>query len=380
MSNLEITLVPTPAPNSGEGAAKLSSNAGVYFRNDKYLVMEIVKLLRRVFRYNGQIANKGLEYLNFVSGSVPSIYEIYSDAPESYPRVVVAGLGGTNSGMGFNHLQRTCIDDSYEMGERGVAYTSLNVDNSILIQLPDLENNTLEALEVAMGWSGIGLEEDINIEIYENYDTTPNLVASGSIAAFSESAFKTHRLRAYPQVALSGSSNWARLSCSASVGGYNVGIDTYKTDLRYAVNSLGSGISTGSVVGRALLPPFLRFGGNKDSTISIRCMAKNNSNLARDLADTVESGLYALSQGKVSREDHAVGGVELTRTKTGVQSEWDIKEFYVKNVRQGALEVRDRGDNDKIYIAPITVDVLSSWFRDYPAYPLDGVNLEFEAY
>lgn len=379
MVDLEITNTPIPAENSGEGATKVSSNAGVYFRRDKYLIAEFVRILRRAFRYNSAVINKGLEYLNFSSGSMPSVYEAYADIPESYPRIIVMGLGGTNSGVGFNHFTHTYVNDSYDLGCRGLAYENINANNNLLFRLPDLENNTLNALQLSLGWSGVGLEDNINIKVYENYASSPSLVASGSLIGFSDLSLKLYRIPMHPQVVLAGDSNWVELSCSASIGGYNVGIDTEELDLAYAVNNLNS-IQTGSVVGRAILPPFLRFGGNRDSTISIRCLSKNNSNQARDLADATESLLYALSQGKISREAHAVEGVELTRTKSGVQSEWEIKDIYVKLVRQGALELRERGDNDKIYIVPLFVDVFSSWFRDYPVYDLDKIILEMDAY
>ncbi len=350
----------------------------MYWRAEKALIEYTVKTFRRIFAYAPDWLNKDLEVVQLSSGSKGGdiIFEQYNEEPEKYPRITVGGVGGTWGQLAFNDIINTYDADTYSMGSRTMQQVYINGSSSVAVSVPSgAYQQSLRGVFVNASWTGLDYGNDpLQVFLYKNYTTSPVLVSSGSFGSLTNLDLAQFYTEMYPLIALTDTDYW--LVYQAATGSsYYVAIDP-TTAANYVVQGTPQ---SGSVVSSLLFPAFLRIGGAFDGTLQLQCQAKNDNSLPRNLAEIVSQYFEYLKHAQVSRNS-STDVMQLVDENVILIDEWLSKGVRIKQVREGALIVRPRGDSDKIFTIPVTVDYFTEWFEDFPLNALDNINITIEEF
>ncbi|MCK9428837.1 MAG: hypothetical protein M0R17_02350 [Candidatus Omnitrophica bacterium] len=336
-------------------------------RLNKFLVSKLTDYFRRIFRYNSQWTNLGVEIVQLSSGSEQLVFEQFFNENERYPVVTVGSNGGSITPFGFNDYVSSENESLKYFGQRNLAVAILSNESPITFSLPDtLLNETSKTLSITAAWTGIGSGgDDITATVYKNYTTNPVAVASGSIIGTTELSFQNLETELFPSVILDQQDYWVNLQTSSG-SSYYVGIDN--TKLTKYISRSGSVEASGSVVGFSRLPINLTYGGMYEGTITFRCMSKNQIAQAYDLSELIAQYLFLGKHATLSREATAIDGMELPIANysnlLGTLAEAGIN---IKDVRVGSVENRRRGEKDLIFTVPITLTVMTEWSQQFNA-------------
>lgn len=350
----------------------------MFYRLDGYIVDTFVSYLRRVFRYNSQWTNKALEIVQLTSGSIDLAFEQFFEENEKYPIITVAAAGGTFDPIAFNDFIDTADDDSVAFGTRMQAAVMIDSSNLLAIQVPPgAQNETVRALSVTMAAQSYAQSGDnIAINLYSGYQTSPVLVASGSMAGSNDTTFNPYYCEFSPFLLLNGADYWVTLQ-PASGSQYQVGIDQ-TVDTMY--NFAGAGNVTGSVNGFLLLPAFVRYGSNLEGSVQIRCMAKNSTKEVYKLSELIVQYFTLAKHAQLSRGSGATDGMVAQVLDASAVAEFVNKDIAIRGIRVGGVENRRRGDNDVIFTINVTVDTFSEWHQDYLAQPFKDVTTDIRSF
>ena len=341
----------------------------MYFRLEEHALTVFVDYIRRVFRYNSEWVNQGLEIVQFPSGSAELAFEQFFEENEKYPVMTLATQGGNFAQIAFNDFIDSFDSDIVPMGTRMQGSVVLDGSNSLAVQLPLVTlDDTARAVKVTMAatsfQSGGGT---IYANLYSNFQTAPVLVASASISGDIDTSFNELYGEFFPFVSLSGQDYWMTFT-SPSGSSYYIGIDTTAQTLyQYPV---GAANATGSINGSIVLPAFWRYGTNFEGSILVNCQSKNGSKEARKLAELTVQYFTLAKHAQLSRLQGATDGLQLGEFQPdgpGAIGEFLSKDLMIRQIREGPLGNRRRGENDVIFTVPVTVDYYSEWHEDFPA-------------
>lgn len=353
----------------------------MHYRLQKYLVEQFTSLIRRVFRYNSSWTNTDIELVQFASGSEQLAFEQFFEENERYPVITVGAQGGTFSHAAFNDLIDVYDYDAVNLGTRAQSSVTISDSVSLRVQIPNSYlTETIRGIEVYLASTGeASTDENITVKLYRNFTTSPVLVSSGSLAGTSRTSFDFHFCELWPYTTLTGEDYWVTLQTSSG-SSYYVGLDTTATSL-YSDNSSGGYVTaTGSITGKLFLPAFIRMGGNLEPVVVIRCMGKNDTAGVYNLSELIAQYVELSKHSEISRASNAVDGTKLAMLQSAGVSELTEKGIYVKNIRIGGVDTRPRGENDKIFIIPITVEIFTEWFQDYPVDILERVEPSIQSF
>jgi hypothetical protein len=353
----------------------------LYWRTEDQIVIAFVDTFRRIFTYDSSWANKDLNIISLGTGSVPVVYESYFEDNEQYPLLAVMGNGGTYTHQSFNNLIQVVKDDGIVLGSRALEYIELNANAPVGIQLPQASfgSQVLRGLQMGLAYSGLRASgDDISMSLISNFTTSGSIVASGSILGTDNPTYRTyHGEFGYPYPTLLNQDYWIMLSVPSS-SSYYIGIDPTVSSLYQYVDSFGNTqIGTGSIVGAAILPAFLRFGTSYEGSVIIRCSSKNTSGLARQLSSLVSMYTELLKQSQITRQSTGIDLTQLVFDQSGVLNEWLLKGIRIKSVGSSGVgsNIRARGDHDRIFYSDVTVGIYGEWFQDYPIDTATGINV-----
>ena len=346
----------------------------MYWRAEKSLVEFTVNTFRRIFKYAPEWFNKDLEIVQLPSGSTDGnlIFEQYAEAGEKYPRVMVSGVGGTYNQMAFNDLIDTYDNDACTLGSRTLQEVYISGNNIIAAPLPQaVVGQTMRGIFTTLRWTGLDFgTDDLNILIYKNYKTSPVLVGSAII--------DSNNISDTIKEIYSELNNLVNITDASYYIVYQVatGSSYYiEADSTYNGIYMSNGIQqSGSVVGRLLLPGFVRIGGFFDGSLLIKCEAKNDAASPRDLAELIAQYFNYLKHAQVKRGS-VPDTMVYTDGDTDISSEWLSKGIMIKQVREGPIGMRPRDTNDKIFGVTLTVDYYTEWFEDFPLSALEDITL-----
>jgi len=350
----------------------------MYWRAEKALIEYTAKTFRRIFEYAPNFINKTLEIVQFASGSKTGdlIFEQYNEEAEKYPRITVGGTGGRYEQLAFNDLFNTFDNDFYVLGSRILKQVYVSGNSTLAFPLPsDMSGETLRGLFTTLAWTGLDFGNNpLQFYLYSDYTTTPNLVASGSYGSnITFTNLRQMYASLYPLTTLTGSDYWIEFQAPTG-SSYYVGIDpTFNSNY-----SLRGNLASGSIVGKLLLPGFIRIGGGFDGMLQLKCEAKNDSNLPRNLAEIVAQYFGYLKHTQVKRSNSNV--MALTDDKTILIDEWLSKGVRIKTISEGPLLMRPRGDSDKIFGVAVSINYFTEWFEDFPLDSLDNINITIETF
>ena len=204
--------------------------------------------------------------------------------------------------------------------------------------------------------------------MYKNFTTTPVLLGSGSIAGNTSRRFKDYFTEFANPVNLAGDDFYITFNTDI-LSSYYLAIDPdYNSIYKYDQNGNVSE-GSGSIVGNLFLPTFIRLGTNFESTLNFIIQAKNNTAEVYNLSELIAINFTLMKHGSISRASGAVNGLKLETLQTGSVSVSELSDrgIYIKNIRQGGLITRKRGDNDIIYSMNVSIDFFTEWFQDFPA-------------
>jgi len=347
----------------------------MYFRLESYAVNTFVDYLRRVFRYNSSWVNSGLDIVQFPSGSVELAFEQFFEDNEKYPVITVQSMGGTLAPIAFNDFIDSYDYDEVPFGNRMQASVVVDDTNVLAVQLPPVtSDDTARAIRATFAAVNIASSgDDIQANLYQNYQTSPTLVASASIRGTTDTTFKSMYSEFFPFTQLTGQDYWVTFQ-SASGSQYYAGIDT--TAVTCYQYPSGSANVTGSINGGVVLPAFMRYGTNFEGSCVIRCMAKNSTKEAYKLSELVAQYFTLAKHAQLSRLPDATDGTRLGELFAGPESagEFTGKDISIRNIRLGGVENRRRGENDIIFTVGVTVDFFAEWHEDYAAQPLHDIT------
>lgn len=348
----------------------------MFWRFNKYLVEESVNFMRRVFRYNKTWTNTGLEIVQFPSGSEQLVFEQFFEENERYPVITVGSQGGNLVPAAINDVVDVISDDGVILGDRSHSKVTISNVFTLAVQLPSgVLNEKIRGVKATLAWTGSkNGGDDITVELYRNYSSTGILIASGSIEGVNDIGFKTYYVDMFPTGSLTGGDYWLKFQ-TGSGSTYYMGIDTDATT-KYQSNESGSVVTaTGSLNGSVTFPPYYRLGGNFESSLTIRCMSKNDTSSAFSLADLVSQYFILAKHAQLTRRASGIDGLSLAYLTAGAVSEFTSKDIYIRGVRVGAVENRRRGENDLIFTVPVSVDFFGSWYQDFPADTVSGFGI-----
>jgi len=350
----------------------------MYWRSEKALIEFTVNTFRRIFAYAPDWVNKDLEIVQLSSGSKGGdiIFEQYAEESEKYPRITVGGQGGVWNQSAFNDIVNTYDNDKYALGSRTMQQVYVGGDKSIAVPIPDVVyGETIRGIFANFCWTGLDFGNDpLLVSLFSNYTTSPILLSSGSFGSISSLQFtKTYAEMSFT-IALTGEDYWLVFQ-AATGSSYYIGVDS-TINTTFQINGIPQ---SGSITGDILLPGFLRIGGMFNGTLQLQCQAKNDSSLSRNLAEITAQYFHYLKHAQISRNS-ATDVMQLTDDVVLVGDEWISKGIRIKQVREGGLTVRPRGDSDKIFIIPVSVDYYTEWFEDFPLTALDNIAVTIEQF
>ena len=348
----------------------------MYYRIEEYAVKTFVDYLRRVFRYNSSWVNSGLQIVQFPSGSAELVFEQFFEDNEKYPIITIGTQGGNFAQIAFNDFIDSYDSDVVPFGTRMQSSVVLDGTHSLAVQLPPVTlDDTARAIKVTMAATSYQSGGDnIYVNLYSGFRSTPILVASASIPGNLDTSFNELYGEFYPFVPLTAQDYWVTF-VSPSGSSYYIGIDTTATTL-YQYPS-GSVNATGSINGGVVLPAFWRYGTNFEGSVLINCQSANSSRDARKLAELTVQYFTMAKHAQISRLSGATDGLRLGEfQQDGPQAigEFLEKDLMLRQIRIGPLGNRRRGENDIIFTVPVTVDYYSEWHEDFQAQPLRTIT------
>jgi hypothetical protein len=350
------------------------------WRLSKYIVDTTVDYLRRVFTYNQSWQNDDIRLVTFPSGSQQLVFEQFFEENERYPVITVNGSGGMYSNAAINSIVRTVTDDFAPLGVNALSYVTLTNTTTFGQQIPaSALTQGFRGLQLSYAWTGqFNGGDTITATLYSNYTTAPTVVASASLPGSLDTGFTMGYAEFFPTGSLGGFDYYVTLQVSTG-STYYLAVDPV-VQLRYQYNTTGGGAAyySGSVVGNWVLPVFYRLGGNFEPNITIRCMAKNQTADAYNLAELSAQYLMLAKHAQINRTSAASNGMTLGTAPgtalTNFVGELTAKGIYIRTVQQGGVEVRKRGDNDNIFVIPISVSLFTEWHQDFAELAL--LNIE----
>lgn len=338
---------------------------------EKHTLDEIIKLVRRVVKYQESTTNEDTEIVQF-SNDI-SVYESYFEEREKYPVVVVTSLGGSFFNNSINDYITTLSQDLYntQLGTVPDSYCTID-NNTLYVPIPDSlisSDDQLAGFMFNYSWTGRNVgNDDINYNVYSNYPSSSVIVASGSVSG-TDSLFMSQKSVVFPSnIQLSSGSYCISMSSSLDSPYYVFMDSTF--DSTYTIDSTEY---SGSIVGELLYPPFVRLGGRFEGSLTIRTLAKNSSAAARNLSELIALKLLLFKQLHYDRT--STDFVKSPMIFPDVNPEWFDKDIIIKSVRSSPIEVRKRGSNDNIFIQSIAVDYITHWYIDIPVDYLSNIDI-----
>jgi len=344
----------------------------MHWRAQKYIVEEIVKLIRRIFFYNSSWVNTDIEIVQFSSGSEQLVFEQFLEENEKYPVITVGSNGVNFTNTSLNNIIQSVERDGTVLGERALSMVNISDVDKLVVQLPSSSLNKIyDVICTTYAWTGDRCGgDDIDIYLYSDYFNNPILITSASLPGTLSRKFVSNITEFQPSVfILAGKDYWITYQTSSS-SVYAIAIDTESNSLYNFKNTMYSG----SVVGSLLSPPCLRVGGSIESNISIKCMSKNGTKHAYDISELISQYLLLMKHAQIDRL--STNMLSESRIVSNIVGELTSKGIYIKNIHTGPVEMRRRGENDLIFTIPITLDIFSEWFNDYSIDRIKDIGIE----
>lgn len=341
---------------------------------EKYTIDEVIKLTRRILKYQTFFNNEDIEIVQFSSGSDPLIYEQYFEKNEKYPSVIVAGMGGTFFNNSINDYTATLSQDLYNtsLGSKSNSYCEINSSNTLFIPIPNSlksSGDILSGFSFNYSWTGSNVgNDDIQYSVYSNYPSSSVLLTTGSIIG-TESLQSTKITTVFSSSIPLTSSDYCISMSSTSDSPYYIFTDS-TFDSTYKVNNTSY---SGSIVGELIYPPFIRFGGRFEGSIIVKSIYKNSSAVVRNLSELLALKFLLFKQLHYDRTSSEF--VKTPLTSSGINPEWFDKDIIIKAIRNNPIEVHRRGSNDNIFTQSIIIDYITHWYIDLPMDYLSNIDV-----
>jgi len=350
----------------------------MFWRSENEIVEQFVKLFRRILKYQSSWEN--VDYRIVSIANAPKIYEKFFEDAEQYPVITVSGAGFNKTQQSLNSYLGAYQGDIVSMGTRGLNLGLVNENSPLAFALPDTVENTdnLYGIELyAMNAEYITNLDDLQITLYENYQTTPVAVSSASIANICNCyEYKKYYAEFYPSTVLNGNDYWLKFTAPTDNSFY-VGLDTQAENV-FEYTHTGSIVrASGSVHGKLLTQPVVRLGGGIEGSVVVRCAGKNSTSIPRNILAILSNYIELFKQAQLDRQ-----GTDLTTLTIGGDTavdEWLLKDIRIKNIRQSTSQERRRGENDIIFSYDLTVEYYTEWHQDYAKDTLSGFDIELDS-
>jgi hypothetical protein len=357
----------------------------MYWRSEKEIIDDFVKVLRRIFTYVENVTNKDKEFVILPTGSMAnSIFESFASINEDYPQIRVDS-GGMSFIDHLNNLITTNAGGETPLGYRPLKKVIATHDFPITTILPsDLVGASIRGFVIPLANTNyMEGSEDVDIELKRViYTTTPIptteiiTVASGSLSRNPSNEYLKSFAPIYPFTDIL---NGDYLTITPRVGdSYIFGVDEDReTSCTYFENGVEINAG-GSLYGRAISTAFIRIGAGIEGSILIKCSSKDDSKTARNLASTVAIYCNLLKQAQISRKQigYYADKLQLVFGTTEEYDEWLEKGIRIKAIRQNPINYRRRSSNEIIYESTIVIDVASEWFQDFQADTLEEISVD----
>lgn len=357
------------------------------WRLDKFVVQEMTSVMRRLFRYNKEWTNKGLEIIEFTEHDEHIAFEHFFHENEKYPVISVGSTGGNFLGTAFNDLIHSRGGDSENLGVRANHAVLIDDEKKLVSRVPDpVAGENVQAMRIFYNWSGEGEGGDrIRCTIYSDYSQN-EILTQVILPGTTDRRFHGYYIDFINPIQFTG--NDVRLEFDVIPddpttdipnpqvnSSYFVGIDT-TVGVSYTYNNEEH---TGMVTGVVYTPPYMRIGSRYEGSVVLRAIAKNNTNQAYNIGELMSMYLYMLKHGKISREVLATNGTELGRLQfQDALREFTSKGIYINNISLSPLEQDRRGKDDLIFTRPITVNFTTEWRQDYDAKTIAGIDIKID--
>ena len=357
----------------------------MYYRLNKFNIEKITTFIKQIFRYNSEWNNLGYQIVQFASGSEPLVFEQFFEENERYPIITVGAVGGNYRRLSINDSFGIASFDSIKLGTNATQMVAIDFDTTLAVQLPSSSlGSQLSGITTYFVYPGQGFPNGwgINVDLYSNFTTSPNLVASSSYGINENTIWNYNFVGFYPYVSLSENDYWIQYT-PISGSTYYVGIDPNGPGIYQVSGSTGVATYSGSVVGELKSPQTDRMGGSYESSLTIRVQDKNNTARASDLAELISIYLTLGKYGYIDRSANSTDGItipELINNPTSLVSELTNSGIFIKNVNGGGMQSRRRGEYDNIFIYQINVDLFTEWYEDFGLEPLENVDITIDSF
>jgi len=315
--------------------------------------------------------------VQFPSGSEQLAFEQFFEENEKYPIITVGNSGGNFTSAAFNDVIDIYDQDTVDFGDRSQKIVIISDTQVLKVQVPtEAYDETIRGVQTEVAWTGVGSGgDDITVELYSDYQTSPTLVASASLPGTTSTGVDRLFGEFNPYVALDGSDYWVTYQTSSG-SSYYICVDTdATTQYKYDLSGVETD-ATGSINGSLILPVVLRMGTNYEGTMTVRCSSKNDSKSASDLAELIVQYFTLAKHAQISRQSTATNGMLPVMLNSSLEaSEFTKKGIYIRSIRQGAMENRKRGENDNIFTFSVTIDVFTEWHQDYSAESIKEITI-----
>ena len=351
----------------------------MYWRSEKEIIESFVSVFRRLFTYLDTISNAGFDVITLPTGSLPSnIFEAYASKDEEYPSIRVDSTGITWA-TGLNNLFRIIDDQEEYLGYRPVNSIIATNNHPVLVKLPSsFKNSTIRGFSIPLASVDLLGGDDVELNVYKNYTTSPELVSSGFLFGNNSDQYKFSFGPISPSFTVENDDYWLEIIPKPD-NEYIFGIDDSVDSIYTGYENNIQVNKSGSLHASALSPAFIRLGGRINGSVIIKCSSKDNSATARNLASLIAIYTNILTQAKISRktdDDSIVNKLKLVFGTKFTNDEWLDKGIRITNIRQNAVNYRKRSDNEIIYEATVLIDFWSEWFHDAPANILEEIPVE----
>jgi hypothetical protein len=346
------------------------------WRLQRYAIDEIVSYIRRVFRYTSEWKNLDIDTIAIDAGEGEFAFEQFFEENEQYPIVTVAGQGMQLTHAAFNNVFRVTADDYIPLGVNALQYATVTDSVALQVALPPtpsiFDDQTIRGFTAYYAGNPAGDNgNNIIVNLYKNFTTSPVLVASGSLPGTENQGFTYHYCELIPSVILSPMSDWWLTARTSSGSVYFMGIDP---DFASIYSTTGGPSASGSLVGAALVPAYASIGGHGEGTIAIRVMSKNNTKDAYNIAEIIGQYLEFGKHAQFSRSSNATNNLLVGLLDGAVLPTLETRGVHIKSVRMDGPVMRRRGKEDQIYTVTLTADVFSEWIQQFPAEPLESIK------
>jgi len=350
----------------------------MYWRSEKEIIEDFVKVLRRIFSYIETLTNKDKEIVVLPTGSiVNSIFESFASINEEYPQIRVDS-GGMTFIDHLNNLVTVNAGGETFLGYRPLKKVIATHDFPIKTFLPsDLTGVSIRGFVIPLAnVNDMSGAEDVYVELKREVNAEIITIASGSLARNVFSSYLRSFAPIYPFTEIVGGDY---LEITPMTGdSYIFGIDEdIETDCTYFENGVEI-TAEGSLYGSAISTAFIRIGAGIEGSILIKCASKDDSKTARNLASTVAIYCNLLKQAQISRKEigYYADKLQLIFGTNEEYDEWLEKGIRIKGIRQNPINYRRRSSNEIIYESTIVIDVASEWFQDFQADTLEQIDVD----